>query len=223
MKRGRGRGRATSREPGDDVLKAARTETQSEPQASTSAREQPLPSTSRSVTPLAIPSFYDICETRPATLNSKKGTNGQAITIQTNFFRLLKSPKWLLYQYRVDFTPNVAISGLRRALIAQQREKFGCGYLFDGTLLYLTKKIDAPDDKIVLPAKSRENDEYSVELKFTSVVSMKTSTSLQILNLILRKAMHGLKLQLVGRNHYDAAAKVCPSFFFASKFIGCFI
>lgn len=216
MKRGRGRGRAVSREPGEDVLKAARTETQSQPQPSTSAREQPSPSTSRAATPSATTSgivrpSYTICDTRPANLNTKKGTSGQPITIQTNYFRLLKTPTWSLYQYRVDFTPEVLHSGLRKALIAQQRENFGCGYLFDGTLLFLSKKLDATDNKIIFHSKSRENDDYAVELKFISVVSMKTSASLQILNLILRRAMHGLKLQLVARNYYDAAAKVGTS------------
>lgn len=213
MKRGRGRGRAVSREPGEDVLKAARTETQSQPQPSTSASEQQLPSTSRTATPPATTSrsaqpFYSVCDTRPANLNTKKGTSGQPITLQTNFFRLLKTPAWSLYQYRVDFTPEVIHSGFRSSLIAQQRENFGCGYLFDGTLLYLSKKLNATDDKIVFHSKSRENDNYAVELKFITVVSMKTSASLQILNLILRKAMQGLKLQLVARNYYDAAAKV---------------
>lgn len=220
MKRGRGRGRALSREPGDDVLKAARTEAQSSPNPSTSASAQPQPSTSaiahlspstsRVATPSASASQspYTICDTRPPGLNSKKGTSGQPITIQTNFFRLEKTPSWSLYQYRVDFTPNVVNSGLRKALIAQQRPNFGCGYLFDGTLLYLSKKLPAATDPIIFQSKSREEDTYEIVLKFTSVVSMKTSASLQILNLILRKAMQGLKLQLVARNYYDAAAKV---------------
>lgn len=220
MKRGRGRGRALSREPGDDVLKAARTETQTlpnpstsanvQPQPSTSAVAHPLPSTSRAATPSAtvLHSPYTICDTRPPSLNSKKGTSGQPITIQTNFFRLAKSPSWSLYQYRVDFKPDVEHSGLRKALVAQQRQNFGCGYLFDGTLLYLSKKLTAATDPIIFQSKSREEDNYEISLKFTSVVSMKTSASLQILNLILRKAMQGLKMQLVARNYYDAAAKV---------------
>lgn len=37
---------------------------------------------------------------------------------------------------------------------------------------------------------------------------MTESQSLQILNLILRRAMGGLELQLVGRNFYDPDAKV---------------
>lgn len=37
---------------------------------------------------------------------------------------------------------------------------------------------------------------------------MTDQSSLQVLNVIMRAAMEGLKLQLVGRNHYDALAKI---------------
>lgn len=214
MKRGLGRGRALSREEDENVSKRACTESQSQPQPQTSAGVQSMPSTSRQARspPTAAARranpLYTFCETRPTELNSKKGSSGIPINIQANFFRLLKSPSWSLYQYRVDFTPNVLDTRLSKALIAQQRPNFGCGYLFDGTLLYLTKKLEIVDGKIVFQSKSRENDDYAVELKFTSEVSMKTSTATQVLNLILRKATAGLKLQLVGRNYFDAAAKV---------------
>lgn len=205
MKRGRGRGRALSEEADEDVLKMARTDTQT----------QPRPTTSTNVE--SARSLESIYVTRPPALDSKKGTSGRPVTIQTNFFRLLKSPTWTLYQYRVDFTPTVDHIGLRKALIAQQRSEFGGGgYLFDGTLLYLTKKLETANDVIVFQSESRENVQYDVQLKFTSEVSMKTSTSVQILNLILRKALQGLQLQLVGRNYYDAAAKVGAEFMYSA-------
>lgn len=225
MKRGIGRARALSREDDDNVPKRACVESQSQPQPQTSASVQSVPSTSRQTTPPSTAAagranpLYSICETRPTDLASKKGLSGTPVNIQANFFRLLKRPSWSLYQYRVDFTPEVLDTRLSKALIAQQRPNFGCGYLFDGTLLYLPKKLETVGDKIVFQSKSRENDDYVVELKFTLEVSMQTSMAMQILNLILRKATAGLKLQLVGRNYFDAAAKVgcelCTNF--ASK------
>jgi aubergine len=53
------------------------------------------------------------------------------------------------------------------------------------------------DDEIVI-----------VTLKFTSVIEKGDYASIQIFNLLLRKCLGHLKLTLVGRNYYDAKAKV---------------
>ncbi|EAT40149.1 AAEL008076-PA, partial [Aedes aegypti] len=47
-----------------------------------------------------------------------------------------------------------------------------------------------------------------VKIVHTGTVDMTNETGIQVLNLILRRAMGGLNLQLVGRNLYDAAAKI---------------
>lgn len=93
----------------------------------------------------------------------------------------------------------------RRYIMYQLRELLG-GYLFDGTQVFVTRKIEDADviEKVV---QGRE-EQFTVIMKFTRVVSMMDSSSLPILNLILRKAMSGLKLQLVGRNFFDPDATV---------------
>lgn len=46
-----------------------------------------------------------------------------------------------LLQYRVDFTPDVDHMGVRKALVRNHEAKLG-KYLFDGTLLYNTTRLD---------------------------------------------------------------------------------
>lgn len=123
----------------------------------------------------------------------------------TNHFRLLKKPNWQLYQYRVDFAPNIELRGLRNRLIYEQKPTLG-GYLFDGTMLFLSIKL--PNDVTQFMAKDREGNPIQTTVKFVNLVSMATAASVQILNLILRRSMEALKLQLVGRNFFDAVAKV---------------
>ena len=57
-----------------------------------------------------------------------------------NYFELIKRPDMHLLQYRVDFTPDVDHMGVRKALIRVHEQVLG-KYLFDGTLLYNTRRL----------------------------------------------------------------------------------
>lgn len=96
------------------------------------------------------------------------------------------------------------LAGFRRALLAKHKDLIG-GYLFDGMQLFAIRRLDP---LMKLKSIDREEREYTVTIKFTKVVEMTSIESLQVLNLIQRRAMQTLGLQLVGRNHFDPAAMV---------------
>ncbi|XP_031633322.1 protein piwi-like isoform X2 [Contarinia nasturtii] len=147
-----------------------------------------------------------ILHTRPHDL-AKSFTGGERVKLQANYFRLLKTPEWNIYKYHVTFEPECLLSRLRNALIMQHKETIG-GFLFDGTQLFVTRDLGGDRGVVNLTSKTRTDEEYTLKLQFTKVVQMDEQESLQILNLILRRATAGLKLQLVGRNFYDAASKI---------------
>jgi aubergine-like protein len=72
--------------------------------------------------------------------------------------------------------------------------------------MFLTRKL--PKDHVDLVSKKLDGTIVKIVIQYTGTVSRTDGQFLQILNLVLRKAMDGLKLQLVGRNFFDAAAKV---------------
>lgn len=90
----------------------------------------------------------------------------------------------------------------------QHKNEIG-GFLFDGTQLFVTRELEHDNGVLQLQSKTRTDEAYTLTLRYTTTVAMDQPESLQILNLILKRATTGLKLQLVGRNYYDAAAKVC--------------
>lgn len=138
---------------------------------------------------------------------------GERVKLQANFFRLLKTPQWKIYKYHINFEPECVLARLRNALVMQHKDRIG-GFLFDGTQLFVTHDLGGDRGVLELTSKTREDVVYTLTLKFTKIVEMTEQESLQILNLILRRATNGLKLQLVGRNFYDAASKVKICFFF---------
>lgn len=104
---------------------------------------------------------------------------------------------------------------VRRALLREHRELFG-GYIFDGTCLFITKKL--AQDVIELTSRRLDESLVKITVKYTNTIEMTDSQALQILNLIMRKSMEGLNLQLVGRNYFDAASKVrAPLTFFKNN------
>lgn len=130
--------------------------------------------------------------------------------LTANYFRLTRKTEWSLYKYHVTFEPEVLMARVRNALIFNHKPKFG-GYLFDGTQLFLTRKLE--ESQLNLVSTNREDVEHRIKLRFTKQILMSDNESIQVLNLILRRAMQGLQLKLVQRNYYDPAdAKNLPQF-----------
>lgn len=112
------------------------------------------------------------------------------------------------------------MSRLRNALVMQHKDKIG-GFLFDGTQLFLTRELQTDQGVLQLQSRTRDEKDYTLTVQFTTIIEMDKPESLQILNLILRRATNGLNLNLVGRNYYDAQAKVIS--FHLLEFILCLV
>lgn len=150
----------------------------------------------------------EIVYTRPDNVQTKTGNLGRKVSLRANYFPLVRTPKWSIHKYWVEFEPEVHLKGLRNALVFQHKPQLG-GYLFDGTQLFVMRqlKTDAKGS-VQLISNSREGVTYTLTLRHTKEVLMTESESIQVLNLILRRAMAGLNLQLIGRNLYDPKSKV---------------
>ncbi|XP_037960423.1 protein aubergine-like isoform X2 [Teleopsis dalmanni] len=153
--------------------------------------------------------LLDSLFTRPQTCVSKMGETGRHVTLDTNYFKILKKPEWNIYQYRVDFVPEIDMSFVRRTLIAQQKAKFG-GYIFDGTMLFTTNDLRGTKKGHEFHLTSEYHDGKTVLINFKNVgiVDPNEAQLFQVLNLILRQSMVGLDLQRIAHNFFDPYAKM---------------
>lgn len=151
----------------------------------------------------------EVVQSRPVNMVSKCGKRGQQIVVQANYFRVLRKPEWCIHQYRVDFSPEVAIPHVRRFFIQQHSERIG-SYVFDGETIFCSRFFVEDKDNRVLEVvcKDRNGQPIQMKLKHVGLVDATNYQHLQVLNLILRHAVEKLQMQLVGRHYYDAAAKV---------------
>ena len=147
----------------------------------------------------------DVAKPKAVATTTKRGSSGRVIKLSANYFSLNKSPEFDLVQYRVDLVPDVEVTMIRKAILREQKSTLG-EFLFDGSTMYLTRKL--PDAVTTIYTKKKDGSDLQIILKYVNVVSMNDDTSLQTLNIILRSSMEGLKLQLVGRNLFDPVAKI---------------
>ena len=68
------------------------------------------------------------------------GKDGIPVEIMSNYFKLLRRPDMHLWQYRVDFIPDIEHMGARKGLVRSHESQIG-KYMFDGTLLYAVNKL----------------------------------------------------------------------------------
>lgn len=59
----------------------------------------------------------------------------------TNFFKLETAPNYMLYQYHVEFVPDVTNMGIRRSLMKEANLQLNSIYIFDGQLLFMPLRL----------------------------------------------------------------------------------
>ncbi|XP_066593519.1 piwi-like protein Siwi [Prorops nasuta] len=144
-------------------------------------------------------------KTRPPERDSKKGEAGKRIMLKSNYFQLLTKIDWTLYKYSVSFAPEEDTTVIRKALVKNHVEQLGA-YIFDGSVLYSVNRY--PENFSLF--SERKADNARIRITITRVDDMvKTDHHyIQFFNIIMRKCFGHLKLQLVGRNYFDARNKV---------------
>lgn len=119
--------------------------------------------------------------------------------------------RWEIYHYHVDFTPEIEPASFRNALLARQRPTLGC-FLYDrGSAIYTTHLL--PNEETEIVTRDRDDREILMRIRRVGVISPLESRSIQVQNIIMRKALGALNLQLVGRDHFDASARVSVPIF----------
>ncbi|XP_074036820.1 piwi like RNA-mediated gene silencing protein aubergine isoform X2 [Leptinotarsa decemlineata] len=154
----------------------------------------------------------EIIFTRPKSLNTKQGTSGKPVMLMSNYFQLMKAGKWGLFQYRVDFNPDVDHTGHRKRYMSTAMRGSGInGYLFDGTVMYTTQRIHPdPLEKLV---DSDTGERFRITIRLVGDVAWGDYHYIQLFNIIIRKCLTFMKFQLVGRQYFDPTNRVAiPEF-----------
>jgi len=144
----------------------------------------------------------------PENLSTKKGSGGSSIDVIANYFSLVQRPDWKLYQYKVEYTPDIEDPKVRKALLYQHKEKVP-KFLTDGFRLDTTVRLNADNTDLLLTStKSQDSSQVVIKLKYVGEILPSDYAYLQFYNIVLRAAMEKLELELIRRDYYDPKAAV---------------
>lgn len=163
----------------------------------------PRPATQRRVTnnyilkpiPVKFISFINVA-----------GSNGQKINLSANYFNLIHAAQWSLYQYHVVMEPQDDRTKEKKGMFSTAVKDIVSGFIFDGTTMYSPVRLPQKETEVF--AKDDAEVVTKINIKLVSEVTPFDYHYLQVFNILIRKCMSHLKLQLVQRNYYDAKAKV---------------
>lgn len=152
----------------------------------------------------ARPQSY-ILTTRPPTAKIKVGNKGAPFNAYTNAFKIQKRPNWNLVQHRVDFKPEEDNTRIKRGLLRQLDSALNCEYIFDGTMMFSTKRLDGQTFTTQDPTT---NVKFQITIREVAEVQPTDFSYVQLLNILVRKVMEKLEMAQVGRDFFDPKAAV---------------
>lgn len=134
---------------------------------------------------------------KPVIHNS--GEVGQPLKLSANYIRIKCKNKGV-YQYHVDFRPNIDSKGMRIRLINEHRDVIGFTKAFDGSILYLPIKLE--QQETVLHSE-RPTDQAKITIVIRQTKVLPPESCQQLYNIVFRRIMTILQMVQVGRYYYN--------------------
>lgn len=131
---------------------------------------------------------------------SKSGTSGIPIQLCTNHVKLVARPQWVLYQYHVNYSPQMESRSLRSALLYQQEELIGKARAFDGTVLFLPKRLNKVSEVL---SRTRNGETVKITITLTNELPPTSPSCFQFYNIIFRRLLKMMNMKQIGRNYYN--------------------
>ena len=103
---------------------------------------------------------------------------------------------WCVY----FLSPLVESKNHRFGMLAGLQDVLGNTRAFDGSILYLPKKVT--ESSLVLQS-TRKTDGAPITITITLVAMVRYAQCFQLFNVIFRRVLRALDLTQVGRNYYD--------------------
>ncbi|XP_014672865.1 PREDICTED: piwi-like protein 1 isoform X2 [Priapulus caudatus] len=145
---------------------------------------------------------------------NKQGTSGTPCSLVSNVFPITCAKDWVLYQYHVDFNPDIENKQTRLGMVyrhSRPNGALGDPILFDGMCLYMTRKMETFD-----LFSQRDSDGANIRITIKPVAELRRSTGvlevdgqlMTVFNNLFKKVLGILKLTKVGQHYFNPDLKI---------------
>lgn len=108
-----------------------------------------------------------------------------------------------MYQYNVEFSPQVDNIRVRRALVYSEAGKLGRAYIFDGMSDLKTLDEVEPHNQTLSAVRATDNAVITMQLSHVGNVGYGSFEMLRFYNTQMRRNLLHLGMQQIGRNYFD--------------------
>ncbi|XP_074601974.1 piwi-like protein 1 [Brevipalpus obovatus] len=141
--------------------------------------------------------------TIPDGVKKVHGEGGAPVTLLSNYYRLITPKDAIIHAYRVDFEPPVESVRMRRALIYDNREKFGTAYVFDGGNEIKSLKKLKSEETTVSGIRKSDDAQISITIRHTSIVTWGHPEMMRLYNTQMKRNLQSIGMMQIGRNYHD--------------------
>ncbi|XP_057268584.1 piwi-like protein 2 [Pezoporus wallicus] len=106
-----------------------------------------------------------------------------------------------VFQYHVTFSPQVECRSVRLAMLKEHRAVLGDVMAFDGFILFLP--IQLPQLVTLKVQRRSDGEEVTISIQITKVLEPSSDLCIPFYNVVFRRVMRMLDMQLVGRNFFE--------------------
>ncbi|XGW10333.1 hypothetical protein V3C99_012093 [Haemonchus contortus] len=145
--------------------------------------------------------------TRPPDNFNKTGDSGRPTQLVANFVTIEQCPELVVWQYHVDFKPDIDSKNFRHAILKQKsiQDEIGNAFIFDGMILYIVSSINYEGSYSAFHPSTEEP--VTVFLKASVRFSQNDSQTISCYNIIIRSCLDIIGLKRLGRNHFNEKEK----------------
>ncbi|XP_028372573.1 piwi-like protein 4 [Phyllostomus discolor] len=136
----------------------------------------------------------------------KAGSSGIPVKLVTNLFSLGLPQDWQLYQYQVTYMPDLESRSLRIALLYSHRELSNRAKAFDGTILFLSQKLEKKVTE--LSSETRRGETVKMTITLTQQLPATSPVCIQVFSIIFKKILKKLSMYQIGQNFYKPSEPV---------------
>ena len=148
------------------------------------------------------PSFDKLSLEPVKNVVSYQGDSGASVPLRANCIYLRYKNSGGISQYSVTFHPLIDSRNMKFILLNQHREIIGSTKAFDGSVLYLPKKL-LNDKTKLLSKRLTDNADIEITINFVKCIDPSSSFLIPFYSTVLRRCMSALQMCPVGRNHFD--------------------
>ncbi|XP_061205616.1 piwi-like protein 2 [Neopsephotus bourkii] len=131
---------------------------------------------------------------------AKAAPKGTALALGLNSVSI-QCQNEAVFQYHVTFSPEVECRSVRLAMLKEHRAVLGDVMAFDGVILFLPIQLL---QLLTLKVQRRsDGEEVTISIQLTKVLEPSSDLCIPFYNVVFRRVMRILDMQLVGRNFFE--------------------